>query len=228
MVMILMVTSCDLLAGLFGDDWEPDPEAVERPDAKLSEQMGDTVLLEFNDSDPNSEHDLDWFYMYNYAEEGELPEWESGTDPGDFHDKEFLQPARDNNNYVGNNPAGASVSQADATWLIDLGKTFDFTYTFKTAENTSDYYGPNLSLRYEYNSQDPPEAGVISVMVWKHPDTGAYEFMLSHFDQENGGQDGFVNFVEPITQLSQNTWYVITLEISRASPNEATFEIEKN
>ncbi len=226
MVMIVMVTSCDLLAGLFGDDWEPDPEAVERPDAELSEQENSTVTIGFENL-----LDLDWFYMYNYTDEGELPEWVSVSGGADPYDTTYLKPERDNAEEDSTDPYEEAGPKADTTWRIDLGNTFDLTYEFKSPSNTTGYFGPNLSLRYDYDPHASiPEEDVVSVIFRKRPyETGIepeYEFFVSHYQPDNTtSPDGFLGDYYHMDQLIPDTWYRIRVE-SRYLSNLDKTEVE--
>ncbi len=219
LLLSLLFSSCELLNGLLGVDEGADPESVERPDTKLSEQSGNRVTIEFNNP-----LDLDWFFMFNYPDEGEFPEWISVTDAAETPDPTYLKPDRDNSPEENENAFGTPVDRADLTWMIDLGEDFDFMYTFKSPANTTNYFGPFLSLRYSFDENSShPEEGVVSVIIRKRPyevsnGEKLYEFFVDNYDPEHSGEnEGFVGDYAQIDALESSTWYKITVEIRKGN-----------
>ncbi len=214
-----LFTSCNFLSQYFEDDEEIDPESVYPPDAKLADQAGDSLRIDFNELT-----DLDWFYMYNYSDEGELPEWISVSDPTETYDTTYLKPERDNSPYYSTNGYEEEQRQADATWRIDLGNTFDMAYEFKAPSYPVDYFGPNLTLRYDYDSHATnDEADVITVMVRKRPyevnNEPDYEFFVSHWYPQGEYDNGspFEGSYFHIGPLTGDAWHKITIQIRPTS-----------
>lgn len=206
---ILMVgmffTSCELISTLFSGDDE-DSIAVTRPDNKLSDKPLESENFSFN-----AVTDLDSFYLFNIVDED--PEWERKTNLSRGVASYHMEPMRDNN------PLGG---QADMAWLIDLGEKFTFSFDFKTPENTTDFTGPNLTFRFDYDEDKDNEYGVITVKVRKKPITDgklispSFELLVDQWKPDRSTVLQYPNHVgdyQPIEQLQGDTWYTLNIAV---------------
>jgi len=123
-----------------------------------------------------------------------------------------MEPMRDNN------PSG---NQADMAWLIDLGEDFNFSFTFKTPDDTSKFNGPNLTFRYDYDEDEHWESGVITVMIREKPlavgkvSSLEFELLVDQWktDRSAASYPNHVGDYQSIGQLYSNTWYTMDISV---------------
>lgn len=208
LMLAMAFVSCELIGNLFGGDGDGAGAGggVARPENKLSNKPLKTEKFNFI-----SDEDLDDFYFFNIEDENEEPEWIRFNDSTRGVDSFHMEPKIDNS---------PSDDQADMAWLIDLGEDFNFSFTFKTPANTSEFAGPNLAFRYDYDDTES-EYGVINVMIRKKPAivSKAYEYNFELLvdqwksDRSTVVYSDHVGDYQAIDQLISNTWYTINISV---------------